>query len=102
MARKSNRLKRLEEAHADIIAFKAGKPNTVKVYTVTVPDQVDVKKVRTKMRLTQVEFSDRYGFDPSALRDWEQGRRKPDRAARILIKVIEKEPEAVARALAEA
>jgi len=37
----------------------------------------------------------------SAVRDWEQGRRQPERSARILLKVVEKEPEAVTRALAK-
>ena len=37
-----------------------------------------------------------------ALQDWEQGRRVPDRAARVLLTVIESDPEAVVCALAAA
>ena len=40
------------------------------------------------------------GFALSALREWEQGRRMPDRAARLFLKVIAREPKAVQRALA--
>ena len=36
-----------------------------------------------------------------ALQEWEQGRRVPDRAARVLLTVIDREPEAVVRALGE-
>ena len=52
------------------------------------------------MKLSRQEFADRFGLDARALQEWEQGRRVPDRAARILLAVIEREPEAVVRALA--
>jgi putative transcriptional regulator len=64
-----------------------------------VPDRVDVAAIRKRRKLTQKKFAARYGFDVRALQEWEQGRRTPDRAARILLKVIEKHPEAVEDAL---
>ncbi|TLU83500.1 MAG: transcriptional regulator [Chlorobium sp.] len=66
-----------------------------------VPDEVDVKAIRQSLGLTQPEFSLRFGFDVRAVQDWEQKRRQPDRAARVLLKVIALEPEAVQRALAQ-
>ncbi len=69
-------------------------------YRVHVPETVDVKRIRKRLGLSQEAFSATYGFALSALRDWEQGRRHPDRSARILLKIVEREPEAVARALA--
>ena len=68
-------------------------------YRVHVPETVDVRALRQKMHLTQAAFADRFGFTASAVRDWEQGRRRPEASARVLLKVIEKEPDAVARAL---
>jgi len=65
-----------------------------------VPEEVDVKSIRTRLGLTQPEFSLRFGFDVRAVQDWEQKRRQPDRSARILLTVIAHEPEAVCRALA--
>ena len=65
-----------------------------------VPDEVDVKSIRTRLGLTQPEFSLRFGFDVRAVQDWEQRRRQPERAARVLLTVIAHEPEAVNRALA--
>jgi putative transcriptional regulator len=69
-------------------------------YRVHVPENVDVKKIRTRLGLSQETFAATYGFAVSAVRDWEQGRRRPERSARILLKIVEKEPEAVTRALA--
>ena len=69
-------------------------------FTVNVPEEIDVKSIRNGLGLTQPEFSLRFGFDVRAVQDWEQKRRQPDRAARILLTVIAHEPEAVKRALA--
>jgi putative transcriptional regulator len=70
-------------------------------FGIHVPARVNVKKIRTRLGLSQETFAQTYGFAPSAVRDWEQGRRQPERSARILLKVVEKEPEAVTRALAK-
>jgi putative transcriptional regulator len=69
-------------------------------YRVHVPETVNVKKIRRRLGLSQESFAKTYGFALSAVRDWEQGRRRPDRSARILLKIVEREPEAVTRALA--
>jgi putative transcriptional regulator len=68
-------------------------------YRIHVPEKVDVKKIRRQLGLSQEVFAQTYGFALSAVRDWEQGRRKPERSARILLKIVEKEPAAVTRAL---
>ncbi len=65
-----------------------------------VPDRVNVRAIRKKLALTRVEFANRFGFSPSAVKEWEIGRRMPDRSARILLKIVAEEPEAVSRALA--
>ena len=54
-------------------------------FTVHVPEEIDVKSIRTSLGLTQPEFSSRFGFDVRALQDWEQKRRQPDRAALIIV-----------------
>ena len=64
-----------------------------------VPDRVDVKAVRRKVRLSQAKLAARLGFGPDALRNWEQGRRRPDMSARAFLIAIDREPEAVQRAL---
>ncbi|HZR59426.1 MAG TPA: type II toxin-antitoxin system MqsA family antitoxin [Xanthobacteraceae bacterium] len=69
-------------------------------YTVTVPENLDVARLRRGLGLSQSAFARTFGLDVTALHAWEQGRRRPDRAARVLLAVIAKEPEAVLRALA--
>ena len=68
-------------------------------FVVHVPEQIDVRAIRAGLELTREEFAARFGFKIAAVKDWEQGRRQPERAARILLKVIEREPKAVERAL---
>jgi putative transcriptional regulator len=68
-------------------------------FVVHVPEVVDVRAIRASLDLTREAFAARFGFAKSAVKDWEQGRRQPERSARILLKVIEIEPKAVERAL---
>jgi putative transcriptional regulator len=69
-------------------------------YQVAVPDEIDVAAIRARLNLSQVAFARTFGLDLSAVQAWEQQRRHPDRAARILLAVIAREPGAVLRALA--
>jgi putative transcriptional regulator len=73
-----------------------------KTYKMHIPAEIDVRAVRARLKLTQEEFSVRYGLTLARVRDWEQGRSAPDSAARAYLTVIEREPKAVARALAGA
>lgn len=65
-------------------------------YVVEVPD---VKQIRTRMNMTQKEFSELFGVSVHTLRCWEQGRRQPEGPARTLLRIVEREPEAAIRAL---
>ena len=64
-----------------------------------VPPDVDVAAIRKRSGLSQARFAQRFGFSAAAVRDWEQRRRRPDPAARTLLIVIDREPQAVERAL---
>ena len=57
--------------------------------------------MRLETGLSQAAFAKRYDISPGALRDWEQGRRTPDRYARMFLTILDREPEAVKRALGE-
>ncbi len=90
-------LQGLEEA----IAFARGEDvGTVVRRIAVVPADVDVKRIREARGLSQAGFAAAYGFTIDSIRNWEQGRRRPDVAARVLLTVIAREPEAVERALA--
>ena len=58
-----------------------------------------VKLVRTRLGLTQEQFSERYGVPLTTLRDWEQHRTEPDQAAQSYIRAIEAFPDGIAEAL---
>ena len=58
-----------------------------------------VKVMRRALGLSQEEFSTKFHIPLGTLRDWEQGRKEPDAAAKAYLKVIGREPEAVGRAL---
>src|SRR5882724_5765810 len=57
-----------------------------------------VRALRKKLNLTQEEFAARFHLPLGTIRDWEQGAHRPDKAAQVLLTVIAKEPDAVARA----
>ena len=61
---------------------------------------VEPRVVRTHARLTQAEMAPLMGMSLSGYRKWEQGQRRVSGPAVTLLRVIEKEPEAVRRALA--
>lgn len=90
-------LKGLEQA----ITWTRGENENVRVTFVHVPE-VDVRKVRTKMGLSQAQFATKFGFPPATLRNWEQGRARPDAPTRVLLAVIAKHPEAVEDVLRKA
>jgi len=58
------------------------------------------REIRKRLNLTQEEFAERFHLRLGTIRDWEQGKKQPDSAARVLLWVIEKNPEAVDQALA--
>lgn len=63
---------------------------------------VNVKKLRDRLGLTQEEFATRYRIPVGTLRDWEQGRKRPDAPARAYLTVIARDPHTVASLLGEA
>ena len=58
-----------------------------------------VRALRTRLNLTQEEFAARFHLPLGTVRDWEQGAHRPDKAAQVLLTVIARDPDAVARAL---
>lgn len=69
-------------------------------FRIHAPEKVDVKAIRRAQGLSQAAFAATYGLPKATVEDWEQNRRQPDTGSRLFLKVIEREPEAVQRALA--
>lgn len=93
--------KRIMRGLDEVAAYVDGTADR-SAYKVHVPVTVDVKGVRGRLGLSQAAFASRYGFSKAAVQDWEQGRRQPEASARVLLTVIDREPEAVQRALGAA
>jgi putative transcriptional regulator len=80
------------------VAWVNGENVQVRVTTVHVPT-TDVRALRRRLGVSQSEFAAKFGFQPATLRNWEQGRTRPDGPARVLLAVIACNPEAVEDAL---
>lgn len=75
------------------IAYLQGKPvKGIRITRIAVPEDVDVKAVRARLKMTQETFAFTFGFSLSGLKKWELGERKPEGAARVLLHMIEKDP----------
>ena len=89
---------RIVESMKEAVAIARGElPETD--YRVHIPERVDVKAIRNRLGLSQASFAASFGLSLHTLRNWEQGRRQPEPAARAYLKVIEKAPETVKSAL---
>lgn len=59
------------------------------------PEPLDISAIRGKTNKTQEEFAAMLNISIGTLRNWEQGRRKPDGAAVSLLKIVSANPEYV-------
>ena len=92
--------KRIEGMNdADIARQAAEDPDVAPIMSEAQILAARVKAVRGRLGLSQPDFARRFGLSIGTVRDWEQGRRMPEGAARVLLRVIEREPDAVARAV---
>ena len=82
----------------EAVRWSKGEAVEVRRSTVQVPD-VDVRRMRQKLGLSQAEFAAKFRFTPASVKNWEQGRRRPEGPARILLAVIDRHPEAIEDAL---
>jgi DNA-binding transcriptional regulator YiaG len=61
--------------------------------------EVNVRKIREGIGLSQSDFATRYPFELDTIQNWEQGRNQPDSVARTLLKIIEENPAVVEKAM---
>jgi len=61
---------------------------------------VDVKALRARLNISQEAFAGRYGLDVATVRNWEQGRTKPEGPAATLLQLIDRDPEGIVKLLA--
>lgn len=82
----------------DALAYAGGDSSRGASHLVKVAD-IDITHLREKLGLSQDRFASLFGLSARTVRNWEQGVRQPEGPARILLQVIDREPEAVMRAL---
>ena len=93
--------KRLITSAEEALAFAKGEGNA-KDYRVHILKEIDVKRIRTKLDMSQGEFAAAFGFSVRTVQEWEQGRSVPQGAAKNFLVVLDREPAAVRRALVAA
>jgi putative transcriptional regulator len=100
MAEKRTSLgKAIEDGLKEALAWKRGE---LALETVNIePMPVDrIRAIRRKVAKSAKEFERRFGIPAATINNWEQGRRSPDPAGRLLLKVIEAAPDVVEKAAA--
>jgi putative transcriptional regulator len=88
----------LEESAKEILAHVKGETK-LPARRIVLPDEVDVKLIRSRTRMSQAEFARAFYINPRTLQEWEQGRRKPDATSRAYLAVIARNRQAVLDAL---
>jgi len=88
----------LVQSMAQALAHARGRHTGARVHQITVKPS-DIRNARKHLGLSQDQFAAAFGVSASTLRKWEQGQRSPTGAAKTLLKIIEREPKAVVRAL---
>jgi putative transcriptional regulator len=99
--RKPSAGSRIVASLQEAVDWVEGKDVAVRVTTVDVP-MIDVRATRRRLGLSQAAFAAKFGFQPATLKNWEQGRTRPDGPPRILLAVIARHPDAAEDALRKA
>ena len=89
----------LEQSAKEILAHVKGDSRRP-IRRIVLPEEVNVKRLRTDAGMSQAEFARAFCINPRTLQEWEQGRRKPDATTRAYLAVIAKNRQAVLDALA--
>ena len=108
MKKTAKRIPKIDWSRADAMTAKQrraaamadpdNKPMTDEEWTAA-PRVPQVSVIRRALKLSQEDFAGAFHIPIGTLRDWEQGRKEPDAAARAYLRVIAREPETVRKAL---
>ena len=82
----------IAEGLREAIAIARGDSKPVKVF---IPSHIDVQRIRRKLRLSQQDFAQAFGFTVHQIRQWEQGRSHPLGAVRAYLTIIDRDPKHV-------
>jgi putative transcriptional regulator len=76
----------------EALAIARGEAKPARLF---VPPEIDVRNVRAKLKLSQEDFANAFGFTVHQIRQWEQGRTRPLGAVRAYLIVIDRDPKRV-------
>jgi putative transcriptional regulator len=74
----------------------------LRVHHVQPPEPLDLAAIRGRTGLSREAFARRIGVSMDTLRDWENGRRKPEGPARVLLAMLSRNPRVLEETLGEA
>ncbi len=83
----------------EAIEYIRGDARDAKINKVEIPNEIDVRTIREKLKLSRKEFADSFGFSSRTLQHWEQGDRVPHGSARVLLLLLQREPATIAKIL---
>jgi putative transcriptional regulator len=96
MAKRSKLGTRLEDSLKEALAWRRGEVALEAIHIDPMP-ATRIQAIRKAVAPSAKKFAETFGLPPATVNNWEQGRRKPDPAARLLLQVIEANPGLVAR-----
>jgi putative transcriptional regulator len=82
----------IAEGLREAISIARGESKAAKFF---VPSQIDVRRIRTRLHLSQQDFAHAFGFSVHQIRQWEQGRSHPLGAVRAYLTIIDRDPKHV-------
>ncbi len=91
-----NAFKKIAAGLEDAIEHAKGNDSNVVIHK---PEPIDVRSIRKKTGMSQQSFCAAFGISLGTLRHWEQGLRTPRGPARVLLKIVDQNPEAVIKAI---
>jgi putative transcriptional regulator len=83
----------------DALAYAKGDESAAARVVHVAVKAADIKTARKKIGLSRDAFARIFGLSAATLRKWENGERQPTGAARVLLTIISREPEAALRAI---
>jgi len=85
----------------EAIDVAKGKKKPAIIHHVKIPENIDVRKIRHHLKLSRPAFAAQFGFSPRTLQHWEQGDRRPQGAARVLLLLLQRDPRTIRRVLTQ-
>jgi len=83
----------------EALAYARGDKSAVARVVNVAVKPAEIKTARKKTGMSRETFARAFGLSPATLRKWENGERQPTGAARVLLTIISREPEAALRAV---